>query len=105
MSGSTAHERLARLVKGKGWTQEEAAVELDCHQTMVSRILSGKRKPGRTTAARIEEISADSPEGPIRVGDWDDNEEAPARRIARAPKVGRDRASASGTDVQASEAS
>ncbi len=76
MSAGTVHERFTRWLASKGWTQEKAAAELRCHQTMVSRIRAGKRKPGRALAARIEELSADSPEGQIKAADWDSEAEA-----------------------------
>lgn len=70
------HQRLASLLEAKGLTQTLAAERLKCHQTTLSKICLGKRKPGRALALRIEALSVDWEEGPISPSDWDTAEAA-----------------------------
>lgn len=67
-----AHERVAAFVAWKGWTQAETAKQFGCHQTMISKVLRGKRKPGRVLAQSIENVTKGYPKGgAIRVAEWD----------------------------------
>lgn len=50
----TGAETLAAKLADLGWTQEKAELELGFTKGSISRWLSGKRKPGVTSASKIE---------------------------------------------------
>lgn len=51
-------------------SQAEVGDLIGCHQTMVARLMKGGRTPGLGLALRIQELSAEWPEGPIRASEW-----------------------------------
>lgn len=51
----TAPERFAASLSERGWSNADAARELDCAPSYVSGLASGRVTPGLALAARIEE--------------------------------------------------
>lgn len=70
-----ARERLKAFRESRGLSQGEIAELLHCHQTYVGLVESGKRNPGGTFTHRLEVLSQNWVEGPIRTEEWlDDND-------------------------------
>lgn len=65
------HRRFAAWYEWKGFqSQLEAAGVIGCTQVAVSHLLQGRRDAGLKLGLRIQELTADWPEGPIRVEEW-----------------------------------
>lgn len=68
-------ERISRLRKQRGWTQDEFAEQIGVHGRHISRIERDKMRPSSGTLARIAEAFAINPdellitEGQIPIGD------------------------------------
>lgn len=80
----SVHERLARLLVAKGWSQRQAGEEFGCSQAMVSDLCLGRRKAGLSIAHAIERKSTEWPgpnsEPPIRTEEWDQGLSAQSER-------------------------
>jgi transcriptional regulator with XRE-family HTH domain len=63
---------LAEWRAARGLTQFQAAVLLDIDPSPLSKFERGKRKPGRTTAFKIEEKT----EGYVPASSWDEDSDA-----------------------------
>lgn len=51
-------------------TQRSLALSMDCHETHIGQLLNGRRKPGRSLAARLER------EHGIKLEAWDEPAES-----------------------------
>jgi transcriptional regulator with XRE-family HTH domain len=78
----TGPERLLQYCKRSHLKQYELADLLQMHNTTLSHVISGKRRPGLDIAVRIEALTG------IPVSAWTDSERGKtARRIARTTKT------------------
>ena len=69
------HHRFARWMRLMGLTTVQLAAQLNCNRSFVSLLLTGRKRPGLTTAVKIEKLSAAWSEGPIRCSEWCSAEE------------------------------
>lgn len=60
------HVRLRSHLKRHGLTTSDFAKDLGCHRSFVSLIITGRKRPGLTLAAKIEHLTL----GAIRAVDW-----------------------------------
>lgn len=84
-------DRLAEYCKRSRLKQYELADLLAMHETTLSHVLSGKRRPGLDTALRIEAVTG------IPVSSWSDTRVAgmePQPRARRIAAVGREKSRA-----------
>ena len=66
-----AGKRLRAFREWLGWGRAEMARALDCHPSYVGRIEdAGRDLKGLQYAQRLEALSKDWPEGPIRTEEW-----------------------------------
>ena len=67
-------ERLERAIERRKWTHARAEQALGVSTGLVSRLISGERKPGRGLALRLRELFA------IAMTSWDDATTADGER-------------------------
>jgi hypothetical protein len=67
----TPHDRFARWVAWSTKSRLEIGELLGCSDVFVGLVLNRKRLPGLPTAVALERASADWPDGPIKVGEWE----------------------------------
>jgi transcriptional regulator with XRE-family HTH domain len=65
MATKTAGERLRAWRVANGYTVQQLADVFGKHKNHVCAMQSGKRKPGRALASRIQEMTG------IRIDEWD----------------------------------
>lgn len=73
-------DRFAAWIAAEGWSQEKAALELKCSQSMVSFLCQGRRVPKLQLAARIAKRSGDA----VPMNAWVVDDAEPRRRAKRA---------------------
>lgn len=74
---SKALERLRAWVAWQPLKQNALAKQLGCHNSVLSRVLSGERNPGLHFVLAVERESKGWPKGPIRPAEWPPVKRAP----------------------------
>lgn len=69
-----ARERLKAFRSASGLSQAGLAEHLQCDQTYVSKVEDGKRQPGPDFTHRLEALSKNWADGPIRTEEWVDDD-------------------------------
>lgn len=62
--------RLDRLLRAQGVSSKAAAQILGCTPAFVAMMRRGEKRPGLAMAVRIERLTAQWSEGPIRPSEW-----------------------------------
>jgi addiction module HigA family antidote len=80
----TPGERLQKLLDARGWTQEEASMELDVSRFSVNQLVNGRRNVTAEMAVRLETVFDEGPSARRWLGLQAAVDLAEARRRLRA---------------------
>lgn len=74
----TVADRVRRLIEDKGWTQDQAAVEMGVSRFSINQILNGRRTLTAWMAVKLETVFETTAEGLLKQQVGEDLEDARA---------------------------